>query len=83
MVWSCRTSNGRKIAALVTRLKKKKQHPCIRTHTGIVLFTEDEAVEDEESEKSLTHKLMMADARRTKARYKKREETHFPPQATA
>jgi hypothetical protein len=26
---------------------------------------------------------MMADARRTKARYKKREETHFPPQATA
>ena len=70
-MWSCRTSNGGKCAALVTRLKKIKQHPRIHTHTGIALITEDEAVEDGEWEKRLTQKLMMADAWRTKARNKK------------
>jgi hypothetical protein len=74
MVWSCRTSKGGKSAALVTRLKKT----ATPTHTGIMLITEDEAVEDGEWEKRLTQKLMMAEARRTEARNKKaRRKSYF------
>jgi len=43
-----------------------------------VLFTEDEDVEDEESEKRLTHKLMMVDTWRTKARNKKERRNSSP-----
>jgi hypothetical protein len=84
IVWSCRTSNGRKSAALVTRLKKKTVPTHTPTHTGIVFITEDEAVEDGEREKSLTKKMMMAEEWRTKARNKKaRRKIIFPPQNTA